>query len=66
MTITNRYGVIIDFDTAVNLMDDDTREAIHATGSYDDNPQGFFDAYAAAHLAKYGTPWELDKPNPVY
>ena len=48
MTITNRYGVIIDFYTAVNLMDDDTREAIHATGDYDDNPQGFFDAYAAA------------------
>lgn len=66
MTITNRYGVIIDFDTAVNLMDDDTREAIHATGSYDDNPQGFFDAYAADHLDKFGQPWELDKPNPVY
>ena len=35
MTITNRYGVIIDFD-------------------------------AAAHLDKFGQPWELDKPNPVY
>ena len=66
MTITNRYGVIIDFYTAVNLMDDDTREAIHATGDYDDNPQGFFDAYAAAHLDKFGQPWELDKPSPVY
>lgn len=66
MTITNRYGVIIDFDTAANLMDDDTREAIHATGNYDDDPQGFFDAYAAAHLDKFGQSWELDKPNPVY
>ena len=66
MTITNKYGITIDFDTAVNLMDDDTREAIHATGDYDGNPQGFFDAYAAAHLDKFGQPWELDKPNPVY
>ena len=66
MTITNQYGIIIDFDTAVNLMDDDTREAIHATGNYDDDPQGFFEAYAAAHLDKFGQPWELDKPNPVY
>ena len=66
MTITNRYNVNIDFDTAVNLMDDDTREAIHATGDYDDDPQGFFEAYAAAHLDKFGQPWELNKPNPVY
>ena len=66
MTITNKYGIIIDFDAAVNLMDDDTREAIHATGNYDDDPQGFFDAYAAAHLDKFEQPWELDKPRPVY
>ena len=66
MTITNRYGVIIDFDAAANLMDDDTREAIHTTGNYDDDTQGFFDAYAAAHLDKFGQPWELDKPHPVY
>ena len=66
MTITNRYNVNIDFDTAVNLMDDDTREAIHATGNYDDDPQGFSEAYAAAHLDKFEQPWELDKPNPVY
>lgn len=66
MTITNKYGISIDFDTAVNLMDDDTREAIHATGDYDDDPQGFFDAYAAAHLDKFSQPWELDKPNPIY
>ena len=64
--VINRYGVKVDFDAAVSLMDDDTREAIHATGAHDDDPQGFFDAYAAAHLAKHGTPWELDKPHPVY
>ena len=64
--VINRYGVSIDFDAAVNLMDDDTREAIHAIGNYDDDPQGFFNAYAASHQAKHGTPWELDKPHPVY
>lgn len=66
MTIHNQYDVAIDFDTAVNMMDDEIREAIAATGDYDDNPQGFFTAYAAAHMNKYGEPWELDKPNPVY
>lgn len=66
MTIRNQYDVAVDFDAAVNLMDDDIREAIAATGDYDDDMQGFFDAYAAAHLDKYGAPWELDMPNPVY
>ena len=66
MIVTNSYGVKIDFDAAVSLMDDDIREAIHATGDYDDDPQGFFDAYAAAHAAEFGELWELDKQNPVY
>lgn len=66
MAIRNQYNVTIDFDVAVNMMNDDIREAIAATGDYYDNPQGFFDAYAAAHLDKFGAPWELDKPNPVY
>jgi hypothetical protein len=66
MTIRNQYDVAIDFDTAVNMMDDDIREVIAAIGDYDDDPQGFFNAYAAAHLATYGETWELDKPHPVY
>jgi len=66
MNIRNQYDVTINFDAAVNLMDDDIREAIAATGDYDDDPQGFFNAYTAGHLDKYGEPWELDKPRPVY
>ena len=65
-TVTNSNGVDVNYETAVSLMDDDIREAIHATGDHDDDTQGFFDAYAAAHLAKYGETWELDKPNPCY
>lgn len=64
MTINNQYNVAIDFDTAVNMMDDAIREQIHAQGI--NTEQEFFIAYAAAHLDKYGEPWELDKSNPVY
>ena len=66
MIVTNSYGVKIDFNAAVNLMDDDIREAIHAIGTHDDDLQGFFDAYCAAHAAEFGELWELDKRNPVY
>lgn len=64
--VVTKYGIKVNFDAAVNLMDDDLREAIHATGEYDDDPQGFFEAYAAAHLAQFGQLWELDKPHPIY
>ena len=43
----------IDFDVAVNLMDDDIREDIHFSGDFETD-QEFLDAYCAAHLAKYG------------
>ena len=62
--VTNSYGVEIFFNAAVNLMDDDIREHLHAEGI--DDEQAFFDAYAAAHEQKFGEPWELDKPNPIY
>lgn len=64
MTVINQYGKTINFEAAVNAMDDETREQIHAQGI--DNEQAFFDAYAAAHAAKFSEPWELDKPNPQY
>lgn len=50
VTINNQT---VDFDGAVALMDDETRELVHAT--FDgDSEQAFIDAYAAAHLAKFG------------
>lgn len=63
--VINSYGAAINYDAAVNLMDDETRETVHA----DIAPctaQEFFDAYAAAHLAKFGEVWELDTANPQY
>ena len=62
--VTNDYGVEIDFDAAVELMDDEIREKLNAEGI--DNIQDFFDAYAEAHLEKFGEAWELDSPNPVW
>jgi len=63
-TVMNAYGVEIDFDAAVNLMDDEIREELYTDGY--ETEQEFFDAYATTHEAKYGEEWELDKPNPVY
>lgn len=51
--ITTTQGHAVDFDAAVNLMDDEIREAVHAEAIEDE--QAFFDRYAALHAAKYGT-----------
>ncbi len=64
-TVTNAFGVEIDFAAAVALMDDEIREEIHR----DIAPcteQEFFDAYAAAHEDRFGEEWELAKRNPCY
>lgn len=74
-TITNEAGTRIDFDAAVAMMDDDLRESIHLTfvGGEDDSPIGqlraakaFFDAYCAAHSAKFGEEFEPNKRNPTW
>ena len=44
-------GEIVDIDAARALMDDDICDSIH--GSVD-TEQEFIDAYAAAHIKKYG------------
>lgn len=64
-TVINSYNVEINYDAAVNLMDDETREAVHADVA-PCTEQEFFNAYAAAHLAKFGNVWELDTANPQY
>lgn len=62
--VKNKYGVEIDFDTAVELMDDDVRESVHALGK--ETEQDFFTAYETAHKEMFGEEWELSKENPVY
>ena len=32
MKVTNESGILIDFDAAVQMMDDDIREQLHAEG----------------------------------
>lgn len=65
MIVKNFYDVEIDFDVAVNLMDDDIREKIH----YDMapcEPQEFFDEYVKRHEEQFNEEWELAKENPCY
>lgn len=62
--ITNQYGYVMDFEAAVNLMDDDLVEML---GNQDwDSEQDYFAAYCAAHRAKHGEAFVLDDPNPVW
>lgn len=61
--VVNAYGAEIDFEAAVNLMDDEIRESICGTV---DTEQEFFTAYCAAHEAKYGEEFELAGANPVW
>lgn len=52
-------GYMVDFDEAVNLMDDEIREAVHA----DIAPctdQEFMDEYVKRHEAKYGETFEIN------
>lgn len=63
-TITNEFGVEINFDAAVNIMDDDIREMLHEEIA-PCTDQEFFDAYCKAHEERFGEEWELAKENPV-
>lgn len=63
--IINEYGVIVDYDVAVLLMDDELREDIHRELAPCAD-QEFFDEYAKRHVEKFGEIWELAKENPCY
>ena len=64
MKVINLNGVEIDFDAAVELMDDEIREAV-CIAFAPCTEQEFFTAYEKAHAARFGA-WELSKVNPVY
>lgn len=63
--VTNANGYELDFDAAVQMMDDEIREAISAELA-PCSDQEFFEAYEAAHAEKYGAEWELSKANPCW
>ena len=58
--VKNQYGVEINFETAVNLMNDDIREELHSEIA-PCSEQEFFDEYC-----KRDVDFELAKENPVY
>ena len=63
MMVINMNGTEINYEAAVELMDDEIRESICDTV---DTEQEFFTAYENAHAEKYGEEWELSKENPCY
>jgi len=56
-------GRPVDFDAAVNLMDDELRERLNSTVAWDqDDPssyQNFVNSYAVAHAEKFGKDFEV-------
>ena len=65
MTVINKSGCSINYNAAVELMDDELREALAASVA-PCTEQEFFAAYEAAHAEKYGEIWYLSTSNPSY
>lgn len=65
MQVINKSGTQINYDAAVQLMDDEIREELHAQLA-PCTDQEFFTAYEAAHEEKFGEEWELSKENPCW
>ena len=63
--IFNKYGVLIAYNVAESMMDDELREELANLLAPCDN-QIFYNAYSAAHEKKFGETWELNKENPCY
>ena len=63
MKVINMNGTEINYEAAVELMDDEIMESICGTV---ESEQEFFTAYEKAHVKKYGEEWELSKENPCY
>ena len=63
MKVINMNGAEINYEAAVELMDDEVMESICGTV---DTEQEFFTAYEKAHAEKYDEEWELSKENPCY
>lgn len=65
MQVINKNGKQINYDAAVQLMDDKIREELYAELA-PCTEQEFFSAYEAAHAEKFGEEWELSKENPCW
>ena len=65
MKVTNRNDYVLDFDAAVNYMDDEICAELHERLA-PCTEQEFFSAYEKAHEEKFGEEWELSKANPCW
>lgn len=65
MKVINMNGTEINYEPAVELMDDEICESLNFELAPCTN-QEFFTAYEKAHAEKYGEEWELSKENPCY
>ena len=63
--VRNLNGQLINYENAVNYMDDEIREKLHSE-LYPCTDQEFFTAYEKEHAAAFGEDdWEFSKENPV-
>lgn len=63
--VINKNGSELDFETAVEFMDDGIREALHQELA-PCTDQEFLTAYEIEHEKQYGEEWELSDSNPVW
>ena len=64
MKVLNKNGIEIEFNVAVQFMDDEIREALHGNDFADD--QEFMTRYEGCHEENLGKEWFLSGLNPVY
>lgn len=59
--VKNQYGAELDFDAANAIMDEEICDELNRDADVCESEQTFFDAYCAAHKAKYGEEFEPNK-----
>ena len=63
--VINKNGHELDFNAAVDYMDDEIREALHSDMA-PCGEQEFLSAYEKAHEAKFNEDWFLSSSNPSW
>ena len=65
MKVLNRHMNLVDYEAAVNLMDDDVRDEVNRKMA-PCSEQEFFDAYCAEHERVFGMEFEPDKEHSAW
>lgn len=63
--VYNQHGTEMEFNQAVNYMDQEIREKVHRDYAPCEEST-FFSAYEKYHEIYLGEEWELSKKNPVW